>query len=473
MCDATVWAGEVYGAAAHATVAARWPGSWGAQLDRPTEVANVELPTPFGPFRARAFECSGGFVYLALMRGVIAGRENVLTRLHSECLTGDALGSLRCDCGLQLRTALRRIASEGNGVLVYATGHEGRGVGLVSKLRAYIEQDDGADTIDANLRLGLPVDARDYRDAAAVLAALDVISVRLLTNNPAKVAGLERAGIRAVIEPLAVAPHTRNHVYLATKARRMGHLSPLPADPIEVPSTPPDVIRLLGHVEARQDRPYTVLKYAQTLDGRIATAHGDSKWISGEEERRVSHALRAFSDAVLVGVGTVLVDDPQLTVRMVPGVSPMRVVLDSTLRTPPSARIFDRDAATLIVTTAEAPPERRATLSDLGAMIRLATPGAGGVAIRPALRALYDEGVKSLLVEGGARVITSMLAAGVVDRIIVAVAPTIIGAGTEAVGDLGIALVADGMRLVNPCVAVAGKDLLLAWDVARNGQPSG
>ncbi|HSK94999.1 MAG TPA: GTP cyclohydrolase II, partial [Euzebyales bacterium] len=234
-------------------------------MDTPSEVANVELPTPYGPFRARAFECRGGYVYLAMTRGEVAGREHVLTRLHSECLTGDALGSLRCDCGLQLRTALRRISGEGTGVLVYATGHEGRGVGLVNKLRAYIEQDDGADTLDANLRLGLPADARDYRDAAGVLEALGIRSVRLLTNNPTKVTGLTEAGIDAVIEPLAVAPHTRNHTYLDTKTRRMGHISPLTAMSADMPATLPDIGQLLGRVEPRDDRPYTVLKYAQTL----------------------------------------------------------------------------------------------------------------------------------------------------------------------------------------------------------------
>jgi 3,4-dihydroxy 2-butanone 4-phosphate synthase/GTP cyclohydrolase II len=442
-------------------------------VDTPCEVANVELPTPYGRFRARAFECTGGFVYLALTRGEVAGRDNVLARLHSECLTGDVLGSLRCDCGLQLRTALRRIAGEGTGVLVYATGHEGRGIGLVNKLRAYIEQDSGVDTLDANLRLGLPADARDYGDAAAVLEALGIRSVRLLTNNPTKVTGLAAAGVDAVIEPLAVAPHTRNHTYLTTKAQRMGHISPLEAMANGVVSPLPDVGQLLGRVAPHQDRPYTVLKYAQTVDGRIATTGGDSKWISGEQERRVSHALRAAADAVLVGVGTVLADDPQLTVRMVPGISPMRVVLDSTLRIPMTAKILDDDAATIVVTTPHAPPERRAALADRGVMVRMAEDGDGaeGVPIHAALRALYDEGVKTLLVEGGAQVITSMLAAGVVDRVIIAVAPTIIGAGTEAVGDLGIALVANGMRLVNPCVAAAGDDLLLAWDVA-GGQPT-
>src|SRR5215210_5497708 len=147
----------------------------------PREVARAPMPTPFGTFEARAFECSSGFVYLALVQGDVDGGGPVLTRVHSECLTGDALGSLRCDCGIQLRHALRAITAEGRGVLVYATGHEGRGVGLVNKLRAYVEQDDGADTLDANLRLGLAVDARDYGEAASVLSALGVRSIRLMT----------------------------------------------------------------------------------------------------------------------------------------------------------------------------------------------------------------------------------------------------------------------------------------------------
>lgn len=428
----------------------------------------MALPTPFGEFEARAFECASGFVYLALVRGVVTGQEGVLTRLHSECLTGDTLGSLRCDCGLQLRMAFRTIAAESRGVLLYATGQEGRGIGLINKLRAYARQDAGADTLDANLELGLPVDARDYRDAAAVLAALAPRSVRLLTNNPDKVRGLRDAGIVVRnVEPLPVASHLRNRHYLRTKTRRMGHVDPTGTDLPRLEGPPPDVARLLGRVEPQERRPHIILKYAQTLDGRIATANGDSKWISGQQERRISHGLRAACDAVLVGVGTAIRDDPQLTVRMVPGVSPIRVVLDSMLRIPPTARLLQDDAATMIVTTTQAPAGRRAELCKAGIAVRVVEPGPGGVDIEAALALLLAEGIRSVLVEGGSRVITSLLGAGVVDRLVVAVAPTIIGSGVDAVGDLGIASVADGMRLVNACLTVASEDVVLAWDVER------
>ena len=286
-----------------------------------TEVARVPMPTPWGVFDVRAFESPTDHVYLAMVRGNVEHKDGVLVRLHSECLTGDALGSLRCDCGVQLRLAMRRIAAEDCGVLVYATGHEGRGVGLINKLRTYVEQDKGHDTLDANLRLGLPVDGRTYDNAAAVLSALDLRSVRLLTNNPRKVDGMRRAGIDVVaVEPLPTAPHARNLGYLRTKERRMDHVGPtgLAVTPWESGPLPAvDASALLGEVRAAEDRPYVVLKFAQTLDGRIATCTGDAKWISGEAERRISHALRAACDAVLVGVGTVMTDDPLLTVRLV------------------------------------------------------------------------------------------------------------------------------------------------------------
>src|ERR687898_256242 len=435
-----------------------------------TEAVRVPLPTPFGVFEVRAFEQPGGDLYVAMIYGDVGDGDQVLVRLHSECLTGDALGSLRCDCGVQLRLGLRAIAAEGRGVLVYATGQEGRGIGLINKLRAYVEQDNGADPVDANLRLGLPVDVRDYGTAAAVLLDLGVRSVRLMTNNPAKVTGLEAAGVHVEqVQPIPIASHTRNNGYLRTKQQRLGHgTATSPLNGWDQPVA--DVTELLGAIREHPDRPHVVLKYAQTLDGRIATANGDSKWISGEGERAISHALRAACDAVLVGVGTVVTDDPQLTVRMVAGASPVRVVLDSTLRTPPTARVLDDDATTIIFATDRVSPERREELRSRQVAVRTVPAGPSGVDLESVLNDLRVDGVRSLLVEGGARVITAMLAAGVADRLIVAVAPTIVGTGTEAVGHLGIATVDSGLRLTNRSLHVLADDMLIAWDVVADEQ---
>ena len=437
-----------------------------AAIGTPSEVARAAIGTLAGEFEARAFECPSGFVYLALVKGELGSGRSVLTRIHSECLTGDALDSLRCDCGLQLRAALRAIAAEHRGVLLYATGHEGRGIGLVNKLRAYMLQDGGADTVDANLRLGLPSDRRDYGEAAQCLSALGVSSVRLLTNNPHKQEGLRRGGIEVEeMVPLPTSVHVRNSRYLSTKQVRLGHVSPAGV-PLESEVGPAlDVMPLLGPVSAPESRPYVVLKYAQTIDGRIATRTGDARWISGEAERRVSHGFRAACDAVLVGRGTVVVDDPQLTVRMVTGFSPLRVVLDSTLRVPDDARVLQPDARTAIVTTGQSSPERRLALQARGLGVHVVEKGPRGVDLTAALRTLRDLGVRSLLVEGGAQVITSFLAERLVDRFVVSISPTIVGAGTEAVGDLNVTRIANALRLTNTTLHTVGDDLLVAADV--------
>jgi GTP cyclohydrolase II len=431
------------------------------------DVASLPLGTTFGEFELRAFELASGEVYLALVRGEIGDGRSVLTRLHSECLTGDVLGSLRCDCGTQLRQAAREIAAEGRGVLVYATDHEGRGIGLVNKLRAYMLQEDGEDTIDANRHLGLPPDARSYAASADCLRLLGVRSVRLLTNNPSKVEALSRAGIDVeTTVPLRTSPHVRNIDYLHAKEARLGHLAPagepLDGSPIGEAT---NVAPLLGHAAAPVWRPYVVLKYAQTVDGRIATRRGDARWISSEAERRISHGLRAACDAVLVGVGTAIVDDPQLTVRMVPGSSPLRVVLDSTLRLPPTARLLDNEAGTIVITTEHSSDERRSALRARAVGVHVVDAGPRGVDLASALRALRELGVASLLVEGGGRVITSFFAEKLVDRLVLGIAPTIMGTGIDAVGDLDVARVAESVRLTNRSVHEAGGDLLVAADV--------
>jgi 3,4-dihydroxy 2-butanone 4-phosphate synthase / GTP cyclohydrolase II len=188
-------------------------------------MAEARLPTRHGVFTAVGYESDlDEREHVALVLGEIGAGEDVLVRVHSECLTGDVFGSLRCDCGTQLDASLAAVAAEGRGVVLYVRGHEGRGIGLVHKLQAYQLQDAGADTVEANLRLGLPADARDYGTGAQILVDLGVRTMRLLTNNPAKRAGLEGYGLRIIGRvPLPVHQTRDNTAYLLTKRDRMGH----------------------------------------------------------------------------------------------------------------------------------------------------------------------------------------------------------------------------------------------------------
>jgi len=188
-------------------------------------VADARIPTAHGTFRAVGYDSLlDGIEHVALVFGEVGNGENILVRVHSECLTGDVFGSLRCDCGPQLDAAMALVAAEGRGVVLYVRGHEGRGIGLLHKLQAYQLQDDGHDTVDANLALGVPADARDYGTGAQILSDLGVRSMRLLTNNPAKRVGLEGYGLRVVDRvPLPISPNPENMHYLRTKRDRMGH----------------------------------------------------------------------------------------------------------------------------------------------------------------------------------------------------------------------------------------------------------
>ncbi|MEW2417341.1 bifunctional 3,4-dihydroxy-2-butanone-4-phosphate synthase/GTP cyclohydrolase II [Streptomyces sp. NPDC046866] len=198
--------------------------------------AEVNLPTSFGEFTAYGYRSTvDGVEHVALVHGEIGDGSDILVRVHSECLTGDIFHSLRCDCGPQLHASMARITEEGRGVVVYLRGHEGRGIGLVSKLRAYELQERGRDTLDANLELGLPADARDYGAGAQILADLGVRSVRLLTNNPDKSAALVRHGIAVgAREPMPVEAGEHNLRYLRTKRDRMGHDLPWLGEPVPV-----------------------------------------------------------------------------------------------------------------------------------------------------------------------------------------------------------------------------------------------
>lgn len=193
-------------------------------------IATSRLPTPWGVFNMHGFEeAETGKDHVALSMGDIADGEPVLARVHSECLTGDALFSLRCDCGYQLQEALKRIATEGRGVLLYLR-QEGRGIGLLNKIKAYALQDGGADTVEANEALGFGADMREYSMCQPMLAHIGVQSVRLMTNNPRKVDALTQFGVTVVSrEPIQTGMNPHNENYLATKAGKLGHMMDLEA----------------------------------------------------------------------------------------------------------------------------------------------------------------------------------------------------------------------------------------------------
>ncbi len=185
--------------------------------------ATATLPTRFGAFRVHAFRDDKASEHLALATESVT--QDCLVRLHSECATGDILGSLRCDCRDQLEASMRKIAASGNGLLIYLRGHEGRGIGLGNKIKAYALQDQGLDTVDANLRLGFAPDQRDYEAAVAILEYFNLSRIRLLTNNRAKIAALEEAGVTLSAHvPLWTATNPHNEKYLETKRLRMGHI---------------------------------------------------------------------------------------------------------------------------------------------------------------------------------------------------------------------------------------------------------
>ena len=188
-------------------------------------IATVKMPTRAGEFTGYGYESRiDGTTHLALVVGDVAHSENVLVRVHSECLTGDVFHSLRCDCGAQLEEAMRRVQAEGTGVILYMVGHEGRGIGLANKLRAYELQEAGADTVEANAALGFPADLRDYGIGAQILVDLGVTTMRLMTNNPKKISGIEGYGLKITEQvPLEICAGPDNIAYLRTKKDKMSH----------------------------------------------------------------------------------------------------------------------------------------------------------------------------------------------------------------------------------------------------------
>ncbi len=401
------------------------PIVWPARVTRVTESV---LPTRHGEFRIVGYRGDNGIESVALTLGVDDHRTPAvlpLVRVHSECLTGDALGSHRCDCGEQLQTALARIAGEGSGVLVYMRGHEGRGIGLLEKLKAYRLQDAGADTVDANLDLGHPADARDYGQAADILRDLGVTRIRLLSSNPAKAMALSGLGIDVAERIGAHVPvRPENEFYLRTKQLRMSH----DPDTQHASSDPVVDLGLVGHYRwlVATDR-WVVAQSAQSLDGYLATASGDGAALSGPADHRHLHRLRSLADAVVVGAQTVINDDPLLTVRLVSGTNPVRVVLDPHGRVPADSRILTDSSTTTLWLT------ERAAKVPTGGSVEPVTLGPGPWAPEVIVSLLRGRGLDRILVEGGGRTVSSFLQAGALDRLYVTTVPVFLGEGVRGV----------------------------------------
>jgi 3,4-dihydroxy 2-butanone 4-phosphate synthase/GTP cyclohydrolase II len=407
---------------------------------------------------------------------------------------------------------MKLIAQEGSGVLIYLR-QEGRGIGLLDKLRAYNLQDQGYDTVDANLLLGHGADERDYTTAALILKDLGVPSVRLLTNNPVKIESLQALGIPVTARvPLLPQVTAENAVYLLTKVQRMRHLlnldpsvgvlagphngiktepvhaveptrvrvnaangiEPRPVEPVGgIPVSLHDGLTALAEKAAnhrqRTGRPFVTLSYAQSVDGCIAARLGQPLALSGSLSLTLTHRLRAAHDAILVGIGTVLADNPRLTVRLVKGKNPQPIVADSRLRFPLDANLLRHHPLSPWIATSEwADAERQKMLEAAGArVLRLPTNAKGQVNLSALLERLGKLGINSLMVEGGARIITSVLSDQLVDHLVLTVAPMLVG-GLRAVRRLGQSDQVHLPRLHNLRYQQLGEDLVLwgepAWE---------
>lgn len=436
---------------------------------------SARVPTTEGEFQLSLYMSNQDEKeHLVLITGDVSTTPDVLVRVHSECFTGDVLGSLRCDCGAQLHYAMQLIAEEGTGILIYLR-QEGRGIGMLDKLRAYNLQDMGYDTVDANLMLGHKADERDYSIAAMILRELSVASVRLMTNNPLKIEQLQAMGVAVAARvPLPPRMTPQNAAYLRTKVRRMRHL--LQLDPIldladdqqQTLDLPPE--DAAAHRQ-RTGRPFVTLSYAQSLDGCIAAEPGQPMSLSGPQSLLLTHRLRAAHDAILVGIGTVLADNPQLNVRLVDGKDPQPVIVDSQLRFPLEANLLrHHPLSPWIATSDQADRTRQKRLEEAGArVLRLPSKPGGGVDLAALLDQLGHLGVDSLMVEGGARIITSFLARQLADHLVLTMVPRLVG-GMHAVGNLGRFEPTPFPGLRNVGHQRLGEDLVLwgdlAWDKA-------
>ena len=383
-------------------------------------LVKTRLPTSFGDFSLYVY-AEHGKEHLALVKGDVSGQSGIPVRVHSECLTGDVFASRRCDCGDQLKHTLSYLGRIDAGILVYLR-QEGRGIGLLKKMEAYNLQDEGLDTVEANIQLGHQPDERDYGIAAKILRSLNVESIRLITNNPHKVEELQRHGVRVDARiPIEVGHHAENLGYLRSKAERMAHLLSFREQVPQIHDfdfLDPLISQLKLARSGPHSRPWVTLFYEQTMDGRIS---GDVGTVSPGLKRFLS----LQHDAVLQDVGAV---SRGLFLARVAGQFPLQVVLDPELESASVPERFLEVRERFLVLTQSDDSARRARLLEVGVMVDyLPYEPDGCIDAVVLLQMLGERGVATLIVEAGSELFASFVRARTVDFCVASIVPEVSG----------------------------------------------
>lgn len=422
----------------------------------------ARIPVSGREFYVYLYQDFDNLEHLALVMGDVRGKQNVLVRIHSECLTGEAFNSQRCDCGEQLKQSIQMISDDSLGIIVYLR-QEGRGIGLAKKLQAYNLQDNGYDTVDANIALGHKPDERDFTIAASILKDLGVKSIKLISNNPGKFKPLIDSGI-VINSRIPILPRLtpENTLYIKTKISRMNHK----IDFNGLSSSSPEREMILRYVVRKirnhryRNRPFITLSYAQSLDGCISKDKNKSMVLSDEESMILTHQIRSIHDAILVGIGTVLTDDPQLTVRKVQGKNPQPIILDTNLKLPPNAKLLKETNSPWIISGKDSDVKKQKILEDLGAKVFRLPVKNNNIDLHRLISKLVNENIGSVMVEGGAEIISSFMVDKLADFVVSTVTPTIIGRGVRPLEQVPIKM--DKMiSLQNAKYVQIGKDLIV------------
>ena len=446
--------------------------------DTPIEhIVGVRLPVEIGDFHLHLYTDLEEKEHLALVKGDLRGKENVLTRIHSECLTGDLFGSLRCDCGSQLRQAMKMIEEEGEGVVIYLR-QEGRGIGLAEKLKAYNLQDQGFDTVDANLKLGHRGEERDYEAAAGILRDLGVASIRLLSNNPAKVDSLRESGISVgSVIPMNPPVTEENLRYLETKVERMdhridfNHLSPSTPEREEilrfvkrsmenvgkhgVQGDHPDAVRDHAEFGKPSSEVFTTLSYFQGLEGCVVNT--DPGFLAGMRENLLLRGqLRELHDAYLTDSSTFLSLDPEIGKLFPDGYSSLPVIIDPELATPPDSFGASQDQPedegelggepepnddiipqAILLTGSTGTEEQWDAFLSRNVMVLPIVSDGYQFDVDALQGTLQDIGIGSIVIEGSQDVVTTFINLKAADLIVSTILPCFFSSGTECSGDSG------------------------------------